>query len=123
MRLEQGQILKVRTPVRMPFFNKNSIESMKEYLVVMAEHIRESSYSSSYKEEKLRLSNLNISSTNQSTFCYAGTPMFLLEYDSVDLVFHRVELRYVILIFLYNTKKYSFVCAEEDLPELFRVVS
>ena len=107
----------------MPFLNHHSIESMKEYLVVMAEHIRESSYSSSYKEEKLRLSNLNIGSTNQSTFCYAGTPMFLLEYDSVDLVFHRGELRYVILIFLYNTKKYSFVCAEEDLPELLRIVS
>lgn len=120
MRLEQGQILKVRTPIRIPFLNQNSIESVKSYMLHMAENSRESDYSSL---EKPRLSNLNIGSTNQSTFCYAGTPMFLLEYDSVDLVFHRVELRYVILIFLYNTKKYSFVCAEEDLPELIRIVS
>ena len=120
MHLEQGQILKVRTPIRMPFLNQNSIESVKSYMLHMAENSRESDYSSL---EKPRLSNLNIGSTNQSTFCYAGTPMFLLEHESIDLVFKRYKLRYTILILLYNSKKYSFVCAEEDLPELLRIVS
>ena len=123
MKLEQGQILRVRTPVRMPFLTHHSIESIKAYLTSMAFDAIESNYSSPYKEEKPRLNNLNIGSTNQSTFCYAGTPMFLLEHESIDLVFKRYKLRYTILILLYNSKKYSFVCAEEDLPELLRIVS
>lgn len=121
--LQQGQLLRLRQPLRLSIVRpQEGMDNVEFFLRSFARTTRED-FDSGYSHPTLlspRRNRLNGNATTNSKFFLAGSVFFVLEHKTVNESFTNEAKPFSMAILLHDTIKYSLLCEESNLSELFR---